>query len=103
MSGRARPAPIRGRHATAKGGDEPTVTDAQVVLGRLDADKLLGGDLVIDPDLSTRAIEDKLAKPMGLTVTDAALGIIRVVNSNMALAIPLSIPWPGASTRGTFP
>ena len=69
------------------GGTEPTVTDAQVALGRLDADKLLGGDLPVDPELAKRAIESKIAKPMGLSVTDAALGIIKVINSNMALAI----------------
>ena len=70
-----------------KGGDEPTVTDAQVALGRLDADKMLGGDLPIDPDLASRAIEEKVGRKLGLSVTDAALGIIRVINSNMALAI----------------
>ena len=70
-----------------KGGDEPTVTDAQVALGRLDADKMLGGDLPIDPALASRAIEEKVGKKLGLSVTDAALGIIRVINSNMALAI----------------
>ena len=70
-----------------KGGTEPTVTDAQVVLGRLDADKMLGGDVPLDPDLARRAVEDKVAKPLGLSVTDAALGIIKVINSNMALAI----------------
>ena len=70
-----------------KGGDEPTVTDAQVALGRLDADKMLGGDLPIDPDRASRAIEDKVGRKLGLSVTDAALGIIRVINSNMALAI----------------
>ncbi|NIA70604.1 hydantoinase/oxoprolinase family protein [Pelagibius litoralis] len=71
----------------AKGGKEPTVTDAQVVLGRLDADKLLGGDLKVDPDLARQAIDGKLARPMGLSVEEAALGIIRIVNNNMALAI----------------
>ena len=70
-----------------KGGDEPTVTDAQVALGRLDADKMLGGDLPIDPDLARRAIKEKVGNKLGLSVTDAALGIIRVINSNMALAI----------------
>ncbi len=70
-----------------RGGAEPTVTDAQVVLGRLDADKLLGGDLAIDPDLARRAVETKIARPLGLSLTDAALGIVKVVNSNMALAI----------------
>jgi N-methylhydantoinase A len=70
-----------------KGGQEPTVTDAQVVLGRLDADKLLGGDLPLDPELAAKAIEDKLARPLGLSVADAALGVLKVINSNMALAI----------------
>ena len=70
-----------------KGGDEPTVTDAQVALGRLDADKMLGGDLPIDPDLASHAIEQKVGTKLGLSIQDAALGIIRVINSNMALAI----------------
>src|SRR6516225_2477005 len=70
-----------------KGGEEPTVTDAQVVLGRLDADKMLGGDLPIDPDLAHKAVDAKVAKPLGLSLKDAALGIIKVINSNMALAI----------------
>ncbi len=70
-----------------RGGEEPTVTDAQLVLGRLDSDKLLGGDLPLDEAAAARAIEAKLARPLGLSVTDAALGVIRVINSNMALAI----------------
>jgi N-methylhydantoinase A/oxoprolinase/acetone carboxylase beta subunit len=70
-----------------KGGVEPTVTDAQVVLGRLDADKMLGGDLPLDPDLARKAVDAKVAKPLGLSLKDAALGIIKVINSNMALAI----------------
>ena len=68
-----------------RGGTEPTVTDAQVVLGRMDADKFLGGDLPLDPGLSHEAIKEKIADPMGISVTEAALGIIRVVNNNMAL------------------
>ena len=70
-----------------KGGEEPTVTDAQVVLGRLDADKMLGGDLPLDPDLAYKAVERKVAQPLGLSPVEAALGIIKVINSNMALAI----------------
>lgn len=69
------------------GGEEPTVTDAQVVLGRLDPDLVLGGDLPLDADLARKAVEERIAKPLGMTVKDAALGIIRIVNSNMALAI----------------
>jgi N-methylhydantoinase A len=70
-----------------KGGKEPTVTDAQVRLGRLDPDQFLGGELQLDPDLSTRAIQDRLAYRLGMTVAEAALGVIKVINSNMALAI----------------
>ena len=70
-----------------RGGEEPTVTDAQVVLGRLDADKMLGGDLPLNPDLAHRAVEAKVAKPLRLSIAEAALGIIKVINSNMALAI----------------
>jgi len=70
-----------------KGGEEPTVTDAQVVLGRLDADKMLGGDLPLKPDLAREAVEAKVAKPLGMSLEQAALGIIKVINSNMALAI----------------
>ena len=70
-----------------RGGEEPTVTDAQIVLGRLDPDMALGGDLQLDADLSRKAVEEKIAKPLGMTVKDAALGIIRIINNNMALAI----------------
>ena len=68
-----------------RGGQEPTVTDAQVVLGRMDADKFLGGDLPLDPALSHKAIKEKIADKLGVSVTEAALGIIKVVNNNMAL------------------
>ena len=70
-----------------RGGTEPTVTDAQVVLGRMDADKFLGGDLPLAPELSHKAIKEKIAEKLGISVTEAALGILHVVNSNMALAI----------------
>lgn len=70
-----------------RGGDEPTVTDANVFLGRLDPDQMLGGDLEIDPDLSYKAIKEKIADPLGMSAKDAALGIIQIVNNNMALAI----------------
>ena len=70
-----------------RGGEEPTVTDAQVVLGRLDVDRMLGGDLPLNADFAHKAVETKVAKPLGLSITDAALGIIKVINSNMALAI----------------
>jgi N-methylhydantoinase A len=70
-----------------RGGKEPTVTDAQGVLGRLDPDQFLGGGVAIDAELAYRAIKEKLADPLQMTVEQAALGIIRILNSNMSLAI----------------
>ena len=70
-----------------KGGDEPAVTDAQVVLGRLDPEHFLGGDLTIDASLSEKAIRKHIAKPLKLSLDEAALGILKIVNNNMALAI----------------
>lgn len=70
-----------------RGGEEPTVTDANILLGRLDPDQMLGGDLKIDASLSHKAIKEKIADPLGMSVKDAALGIIKIVNNNMALAI----------------
>ncbi|MFN7224403.1 MAG: hydantoinase/oxoprolinase family protein [Paracoccaceae bacterium] len=70
-----------------KGGTLPTVTDAQVVLGRLDPEHFLGGGLKIDPALSEAAIRTHLADPLGLSVTDAALGVLKIINNTMALAI----------------
>jgi N-methylhydantoinase A len=65
----------------------PTVTDAQVVLGRLDPEHFLGGGLAIDPALSEQAIRTHLADPLGLSVKDAALGVLRIINNTMALSI----------------
>ncbi len=83
-----------------RGGTEPTVTDAQVVLGRLDPDRFLGGDLQIDPELARRAIETHLAVPLGLSVADAALGVLRIVNHTMALAINANSVAKGIDPRG---
>ncbi len=69
------------------GGSEPTVTDAHVVLGRLDPERFLGGDMAIDPALAEKAVREKVAEPFGMTLEEAALGIVTIVNANMALAI----------------
>jgi N-methylhydantoinase A len=78
---------VPGPACYGKGGVEPAVTDAQVVLGRLDPEHFLGGDLVIDPKLSHKAIETHIGKKLGYSVVDAALGILKIINNNMALAI----------------
>jgi N-methylhydantoinase A len=71
----------------ATGGDEPTVTDAQVSLLRLNPDYFLGGEVKIDARLARRAIQEKIAYPLGLSVEQAAEGILRVINSVMVKAI----------------
>lgn len=83
----------------AKGGEEPTVTDAQVVLGRMDAEHFLGGDLAIDPSLSHNAVARHIANPLGLSVEAAALGILKIVNNNMALAINANSVAKGVDPR----
>jgi N-methylhydantoinase A len=70
----------------ALGGRLPTVTDADLVLGYLDADFFLGGRMRLDRDAARRAIEEHVARPLGLDVPAAAWGIHRVVNENMAAA-----------------
>jgi N-methylhydantoinase A len=79
----AYPGPV----AYGKGGDKPTVTDANVVLHRLNPKTILSGRMKIDEAAAINAIEEKLAKPLGMSILDAARGIITVVNSNMSRAI----------------
>ncbi|MFH1007652.1 MAG: hydantoinase/oxoprolinase family protein [Candidatus Latescibacterota bacterium] len=70
-----------------KGGTEPTVTDANLVLGRLNAAYFLGGEMEVDKEAAYRAIEEKLAKPLGMGVLEVAEGIIKVVNATMVKGI----------------
>jgi N-methylhydantoinase A len=69
-----------------RGGEAPTVTDANVVLGITDADGLLGGRLEGDPEAAERAVRG-LGETLGMSSQDAALGIFRIVNATMAQAI----------------
>ena len=78
----ARPGPA----CYGQGGVEPTVTDANFVLGRLRADHFLGGAMAVRPELAERAIE-RLGESLGLSALDAAAGVLTVVNHNMANAI----------------
>ena len=70
-----------------RGTTEPTVTDANMVLGFLNPHALAGGSLAVDATLSRRAVEQQIAGPLKLTVEDAAHGIRQVANVNMARAI----------------
>ena len=70
-----------------RGGTEPTVTDADLVLGYLDPEFFLGGQLRLDREAARRAIEERVARPLGLDAVEAAWGIHQVVNENMASAV----------------
>jgi len=67
-----------------RGGTHPTVTDADLVLGVLDPDRFLGGQLRLDRDAAERALSEHIAQPLGMSVLDAAAGIKRIVDSRMA-------------------
>ncbi len=68
------------------GGTEPTVTDADLVLGYLDPHFFLGGKMKLDKDAAYKAIKEKIADPLGLDPIEAAWGIHKVVNENMSNA-----------------
>ncbi len=69
------------------GGSRPTVSDANLVLGRLNPEYFLGGKLPLYPDKAREAIRLHVAGPMGLSIEEAAAGILRIVNANMAKGI----------------
>jgi len=69
------------------GGTLPTVSDANLVLGRLNPRYFLGGKLPLNPDRARDVIQKHVADRMGVTVEEAATGIIRIVNANMAKGI----------------
>lgn len=67
-----------------QGGNEPTVTDANLVLARIDARSFFGGRKKLDYDLAKKAIEEKVARPLGMDLLKAAKGILEIVDSHMA-------------------
>ncbi|MGV3649900.1 MAG: hydantoinase/oxoprolinase family protein [Devosia sp.] len=79
----AAPGPV----AYGLGGTEPTITDANLCLGRLDARTLLGGRMQIDLEAARRVITNTVATPLGLSLEAAAHGIIQIANANMSRAI----------------
>ncbi len=70
-----------------RGGREPAVTDANLMVGRMAPGAFLGGRRSLDLDLAERAIQEQIAGPLGISPREAAAGIITIVNSNMASAI----------------
>jgi len=70
-----------------RGGTQPTVSDANLVLGRLGTDTRLGGDMTLDLEAARRVISDTIATPLGIDVVDAAAGILRVAHANIVRGI----------------
>jgi N-methylhydantoinase A len=66
------------------GGTEPTITDANLVLGRLGADRFLGGEMRLDFEAAQRALAERIANPLGLDPVKAAEGILRIATTKMA-------------------
>jgi N-methylhydantoinase A len=83
------------------GGTEPTVTDANVVLGRINPARYLGGEMKLDVEAARRAIAEKIAAPLGIGEEEAAAGIIAVADSHMALALRRVATANGADPRQT--
>lgn len=70
-----------------RGGERPTITDANLLLGYMDPTRFLGGKMSLDRDASARAIESHLSKPLGISMEEAAVGISRIANSAMSNAL----------------
>jgi len=69
------------------GGTEPTITDANVILGRLNPNRFLGGGMALDLEGARRVMADRIGDPSGLSGDEAALGVVRIADSAMALAV----------------
>ena len=83
QSAGADPGPV----SYGQGGTEPTITDANLVLHRLDPDHFLGGEMHLDEEAAYRAIKEKCADPLGLDVVEVALGIVEIANTAMVNAL----------------
>jgi N-methylhydantoinase A len=82
-----------------QGGGEPTVTDADLVLGYLNAENYLGGKMLLDTDLSIEAIRKKVAEPLGIDVLDAAVRIKRTVDARMGQEVFNEVALKGHDPR----
>ena len=82
-----------------RGGELPTVTDANLLLGALGEGSALGGRLALDRKRAEAAIRTRLAEPLGLSDIDSAAGILKIVNSHMAVDLRLALQYRGADPR----
>ena len=95
QSAGAHPGPV----CYARGGTEPTVTDANLLLGRLDPAFFLGGRMPLDLDVAGQALQAKFARPLGLGLEAAAEGLLALTNTNLAAAIRVSLFEKGLDPR----
>ena len=82
-----------------RGGELPTVTDANLLLGALGDSSALGGRLRLDRVRAEAAVRTGLAEPLGLDVVEAAAGILKIVNNNMAVELRLALQYRGVDPR----
>ncbi|GGP19113.1 hypothetical protein GCM10007981_01480 [Thermocladium modestius] len=78
-----------GPAAYGRGGTDPTVTDANIALGRLSGEYLLGGAMRIRGELAIKALDERIGRRLGIDAIEAAVGVIRLINNSMARAISI--------------
>jgi N-methylhydantoinase A len=91
----ARPGPV----CYGRGGTEPTVTDANLLLGRLDPAFFLGGSMALDLTATKQAMQARIAGPLGISVEAAAAGVLRITNTSLAAATRVSLFEKGLDPR----
>jgi N-methylhydantoinase A len=84
-----------------RGGADPVVTDANLVLGRINPRRFLNGAMALETEAAKRAIKGKIADPLGLSVRRAALGIVRIADAAMSLAVRAVSVTRGVDPRDT--
>ena len=91
----SRPGPV----CYGRGGTEPTVTDANLLLGRLDPAYFLGGSMALDLASTRQAMQTRIAGPLGISVEAAAAGVLRITNTSLAAATRVSLFEKGLDPR----
>jgi N-methylhydantoinase A/oxoprolinase/acetone carboxylase beta subunit len=94
-SSSADPGPI----CYGRGGQDPCVTDADLLLGYLDEDYFLGGEMKLDKEAAKRGVMEKIAKPLGVTFVQAVWGIHDLINETMAAAAKTHIAEKGGNPK----
>jgi len=84
-----------------KGNDQPVVTDANLLLGRINPERFLNGEMRLNAAIAERAIASKIAAPLNLSARDAALGILRIADAAMSLAVRAVSVNKGVDPRDT--